>query len=169
MGELLEKLGVDWRLLIAQLVNFLVLFFLLKKFLYKPVLDLLERRQQKIADGMRDADAAKGRLAGIEFERKQILHQTEAERQRMLEAAAMDVEELRRQRLQTVANEAEGVLARAKEEAERVHGELLAEVRQELGDLVLAITRKATTNTLTKDAHDKLVEAAMEELKEAKL
>lgn len=169
MDELLHKLGIDWRLLIAQLVNFLILFVLLKKFLYKPVLDLLERRQQKIADGMRDADAAKERLVGIELERKQILHQTEAERQRMLEAAAMDVEELRRQRLQAIATEAEGVLNRAREEADRVRGELLAEVRSELGDLVLAISRKTTSDALTKDAHDKLVEAAIEELKGAKL
>lgn len=169
MGELMQKLGIDWRLLLAQLVNFLILFFLLKKLLYKPVLDLLEQRRRKIAEGMRDADAAKERLVGIELERKQILHQTDAERQRMLEAAAMDVEELRRQRLQAVATEGEGVLTRAREEAERVRGELLAEVRSELGDLVLAISRKTTADALTKEAHGKLVEAAIEELKGAKL
>lgn len=169
MTELLHKLGIDWRLLIAQLVNFLILFVLLKKLLYKPILDLFEQRRRKIADGMRDADVTKERLAGIELERKQILHQTEAERQRMLEAAAMDVEGLRRQRLQAVATEAEGVLNRAREEADRVRGELLAEVRDELGDLVLAISRKTTSDVLTKEAHDKLVEAAIKELKEAKL
>lgn len=169
MDELMHKLGVDWRLLIAQLVNFLILFFILKKLLYKPVLDLFEQRRRKIADGIRDADAAKERLAGIELERKQILHQTEAERQRILEAVVMDVEELRRQRLQIVATEAEGVLTRAREEADRVRGELLAEVRSELGDLVLEISRKTTSDVLTKEAHDKLVEAAIEELKEAKL
>ncbi len=169
MGELLHKLGVDWRLLIAQLVNFLVLFFLLKKFLYVPVLDLLEKRRVRIADGMRDADAAKERLASVEHERKQVLVRAEGERQRMLEAAAMDVEDLRRQRLQAVGTEAEGVLNRAREEAERIRGELLADVRRELGDLVLAITKKTTAGALTQGAHDKLVEAALKELKETKL
>lgn len=169
MAELLHKLGIDWRLLIAQLVNFLVLFFLLKKFLYAPVLDLLEKRRARIADGMRDADAAKERLIGIEHERKQVLVRAEAERQRMLEAAAMDVEELRRQRLQAVGAEAEGVLTRAREEAERVRMELLAEVRRELGDLVLAITRKVTQEKLSKAMHEDLIKSALEELKQTKL
>lgn len=169
MSELLTKLGVDWRLLIAQLVNFLILFFLLKRFLYKPVLDILERRRQRIADGVRDADAARERLVRIEQERMQVLVRAEAERQRMLETAVTDVEGVRQQRLQAVAAEAEGVLARAREEAERVRGELLVEVRRELGDLVLAISRKTTADTLTKDVHDKLVEAAIEELKHTKL
>ena len=167
MSELFHKLGVDWRLLIAQLVNFLVLFFVLRRFLYKPVLDLLERRRQRISEGLRDAERSKERLQGIERERTQILHQAASERQRVLEGASGEVEELRRQRLQAAAAEAAAVIERAKGEAERVRSEILAEVRREAGDLVLAISRKATAESLGDTQHEQLVKIAIEELKKA--
>ncbi|MBI4449455.1 F0F1 ATP synthase subunit B [Candidatus Uhrbacteria bacterium] len=169
MAELLHKLGIDWRLLLAQLVNFLILFFLLKKLLYKPVLDLLERRRVLIAEGLRDAERSKERLAGIEGERKQVFEQAEGERRRVLESASLEAEQLHHQRLQAAANEAEAVIVRAKEEAERLRQELLAEVRREVGDLVLRISRKVTQEKLPKATHDVLVDAAVEELKTAKL
>ena len=169
MAELLHKLGIDWRLLIAQLVNFLILFFLLKKLLYKPVLDLLERRRVLIADGLRDAERSKERLAGIEGERKQVIEQAEGERRRVLETAALEAEQLHHQRLQAAANEAATVIVRAKEEAERLRQELLAEVRREVGDLVLRISRKVTKEKLSKAAQAELIAGAIEELTEAKL
>ncbi|MDP3771300.1 MAG: F0F1 ATP synthase subunit B, partial [bacterium] len=161
--------GEQARLLIAQLVNFLILFFLLKKLLYKPVLDLLERRRVLIAEGLRDAERSKERLAGIEGERKQVFEQAEGERRRVLESASLEAEQLHHQRLQAAANEAEAVIMRAKEEAERLRQELLAEVRREVGDLVLRISRKVTKEKLSKAVHAELVAGAIEELTEAKL
>lgn len=169
VNELLHKLGIDWRLLIAQLVNFLILFFLLKKLLYKPVLDLLEKRRVRIAEGLRDAERSKERLAGIDLERKQMIEHAEGERRRVLEAAALEAEQLHHQRLQTAANEADAVIARAKEEAERLRRELLAEVRREVGDLVLRISRKVTREKLPKAVHAELIESAIAELNDAKL
>jgi len=169
VAELLHKLGIDWRLLIAQLVNFLILFVLLKKLLYKPVLDLLEQRRVRIAEGLRDAERSSARLASIEIERKQVLEQAEGERRHVLEAAALESEQLHRQRLQAAASEAEALIVRAKEEAERLRQELLAEVRREVGDLVLRITRKVTREKLSKAVHAELVDSAIEELGKAKL
>ena len=48
--ELLHKLGIDWRLLIAQLINFSVLLFVLYKFLYHPILNILEKRRKQIEE-----------------------------------------------------------------------------------------------------------------------
>ncbi|MBI2483511.1 F0F1 ATP synthase subunit B [Candidatus Uhrbacteria bacterium] len=169
MDELLHKLGIDWRLLIAQLVNFVVLFLVLRRFLYRPVLEMLARRSQHIADGLRDATAASDRLAQVEQERGVILHRAELERQSMLERAAQEAETLRRERAVAADAEAEARIARAEREAERVREEMLAAVRAEIGDLVLAISRKATAAHLTKAQHEQLIHAAIEELRGAKL
>ena len=58
MQELITKLGIDWKFLIAQIVNFLVLLFVLYKFAYGPILAMLEKRQKKIEKGLKDAEAA---------------------------------------------------------------------------------------------------------------
>jgi len=169
MEELLHKLGIDWRLLIAQLVNFVILFFLLRKFLYAPILSILERRRQRIEEGLRDAERATARLSGIELERKQALDAAALERQHILEAAALEAERLREQRIASANAEAAALLARAREEATRTRDELLAEVRREVGDLVLAISRKVTAEKISKSVHAELMDAAVEELKTARV
>ena len=63
MEQLFEAFGIDWKLLLAQAVNFGVLFVALTYFLYKPVLKTLDERKQKVAKGVTDAEAAEKMLA----------------------------------------------------------------------------------------------------------
>lgn len=169
MSELLTKLGIDWRLLIAQIVNFCILFVILRKFLYRPVLGILEDRRVRITEGLRDAEQAKARLAGVELERKDVLHRAEVERASLLEHAAVEAEELRAQRSVSADGEARAILERAKRDAERTREELLADVRREVGDLLLSVSRKVTAEALTAAEHRKLVDAAIGELDRAVL
>lgn len=62
MGELLYNFGVDWKLLIAQAINFFVLFAVLYKFAYKPILEVFRTRRESIAQGLQDAEEASQRL-----------------------------------------------------------------------------------------------------------
>lgn len=169
MGDLLTNLGIDWRLLIAQIVNFLILFFLLKRLLYRPVLKILEERRARIAKGLKDAEAAEIRLKDVALERQAILNRAEAERRSLLEAAAEEAERIRKQRLAGAVREYEAIIERAKLEAEQSRDELMAEVRREAGDLVLAVSRKVTQGKLPQTIHDELLASALEELKGEKL
>lgn len=66
MEQFVTQFGIDWKLMVAQLINFAVVFFVLKKFAYKPILKLLDERKQKIEDGLSFAEKAKQELASIE-------------------------------------------------------------------------------------------------------
>ena len=66
MQTFVEKFGIDWKLMIAQLINFAIVFFILRAFVYKPVLKLLDKRRQKIEDGLAFAEKSKAELASIE-------------------------------------------------------------------------------------------------------
>lgn len=169
MEELLHKLGIDWRLLIAQLVNFLIVFLLLRRILYVPVLTLLRERRQRIAKGLADAATAERRLADVELERQAILQRAETERRSLLEAAAADAETLRHQRLVATEQETAARRERAEREAAQVRADVLAAVRTEVGDLVLAITGKVVSGTLPKSAQVHILESAATELEHAKL
>lgn len=66
MEQFADKFGIDWKLMIAQLINFGIIFFVLRAFVYKPVLKLLDERRKKIEDGLTFAEKAKSELASIE-------------------------------------------------------------------------------------------------------
>jgi F-type H+-transporting ATPase subunit b len=66
MEQFAHQFGIDWKIMLAQLINFAVVFFVLKKFAYKPILNLLDARKKKIEDGLTFAEKAKNELASIE-------------------------------------------------------------------------------------------------------
>lgn len=66
MEQFVTQFGIDWKLMIAQLINFAIVFFVLKKFAYRPILKLLDERKKKIEDGLTFAEKAKNELASIE-------------------------------------------------------------------------------------------------------
>src|SRR5580704_4323951 len=70
-----ETFGVDWPHFIAQLISFSVVAFLLYRFAYKPILDVLEERRHRIADGLANADKIKAELARTEADRLEVLNQ----------------------------------------------------------------------------------------------
>jgi F-type H+-transporting ATPase subunit b len=108
MNQLFSAFGIDWRLLIIQGINFAVLLSALSYFLYKPVMKMIDDRREKIAEGVRLAEAAEGRLA-----------EATAEGQGLVGAAA---------------REAEGLVAAARTRADEKSAELLhaAEARADL-------------------------------------
>ncbi len=66
MEQFATQFGIDWKLMVAQLINFGVIFLILRAFVYKPILKLLDDRKKKIEDGLSFADKAKAELASIE-------------------------------------------------------------------------------------------------------
>lgn len=168
MSELLQKLGVDWRLLIAQIVNFFILFFILRKFLYRPVLSYLEERRKHIANGVRDAERASERLRTIELERQEVLHRAEVERRSLLEAATAEVEAVRKQRLEAATAEASALIKRTKIEIARAKNEFFDETRQELAGLIVAATRKVVANAVTPTVEKEVIDATIAELEQSR-
>lgn len=71
--DALAQLGIDWKLLLAQVVNFGILLFILKRYAYQPMLQLMDERSARIEQGLKDAEAAEKRLRSVEEEEKKIL------------------------------------------------------------------------------------------------
>jgi F-type H+-transporting ATPase subunit b len=82
--EALANLGIDWKLLVAQVVNFAVVLLVLKRFAYQPMLKLLDERTAKIEKGLADAENAGKKLSEIEIQEKAILMEARTEAKRIL-------------------------------------------------------------------------------------
>ena len=138
---------IDWFTVGAQLLNFLILAWLLKRFLYRPILDALDAREQRIAAELADADAkrAEADKERDEFHRKneafdqqraallsQATDEAKAERQRLLDAARQAADTLRAKRMQTLANDTHNLNQAVRR---RTQQEVFAIARKALADL----------------------------------
>lgn len=88
MVELLSQFGVDWRLLLAQVVNFGILIFLLKHYAYGPIIKVLRERREKIESGIKASEESERKLLLASEEKKQILIAAETEASKIVSAAA---------------------------------------------------------------------------------
>ena len=156
---------IDWFTVIAQLVNFLVLVWLLKRFLYKPVLQAIDDREKRIISQLQDAETKKAE-ADMEreiFQRKNhefdqqresllnnAINEAKTEHQRLFDEARKEVETLRLQLHETLRNE---------------HQNLNQEIIRRTRDEVFAITRKVLADLASADLETLMSEVFIRRLK----
>jgi F-type H+-transporting ATPase subunit b len=158
MSELLTKLGIDWKLLIAQVVNFLVLLFVLWKFAYGPVLAMLDKRQKKIEKGLKDADEAHQKLAESEEKQKEILKKARTEAKEIIEKAHIQEEKSKSEMAAEAKAQAEKIIASAKDQIEQEKNKMLSEVKSEIGALVVSAAEKIIVEKIDEKKDKELVE-----------
>lgn len=162
--ELLSKLGIDWRLLIAQLVNFLILLFILYKFLYKPILNLLENRREKIEKGLRDAEKMGEELEKIKILKEEEIKKAKQEAQTIIEKAQKTAERAGQEVRMRTKKDVEKLIEVARTQIVDEKEKMLTEVRKEAALLVVAAAEKVVGKTIDMKVQQKLVEDSLKEV-----
>jgi F-type H+-transporting ATPase subunit b len=150
--------GVDWPHLIAQTISFSIVCALLYWLAYRPVLAMLAARREQIAGGLANADKIKAELARIESQRQEVLAQARAEAATIMENAHAAAARLQALETQKAKNTAEQIVAAGREAAAQDHVRMLAELKREVGRLVIKTTETVTGKILTPDDHRRLAE-----------
>lgn len=159
--ELLGQLGIDWRLLAAQMVNFLILLGVLYKFLYRPVLAHLEERTVRIEKSLSEAKRIEVQAKQADEERVRFLAEARKEAQILLEKAAQDVETLRRKMTEDARREAERIVDSGKIQLE-IHKEaLLKDVRREVIGLVVSASRHVLGDVMDENIDASIAKSAL--------
>jgi len=164
MGELLQSLGIQWTKLLPQLLNFGIVLFVLWKWAYKPVFTMLEARQKKIAESIANAEKIQLELAKTEAERKRILTQADDLANGMIEQAREAANRVREVETQKAVAAAEQIIAKAREAAVQDHAKMLAELKREVGRLVVQTTATVTGKVLTPEDQRRLAEETQKQL-----
>ena len=162
--EITSQFGVTWPLLISQIILFVIVAAALKKFAYGPVVKVLEERKQRIAEGLANAEKTKQELANAQAKAQEIINQASAQATKMIEearAAAAKVQESETQKAVAAAND---IVAKARQAMEAEHARMLAELRREVGRLVVSTTAKVTGKVLNNDDQQRLAEEANRQL-----
>ena len=164
MGDLLQTLGIQWTKLIPQLVNFGIVLFFLRRYAFKPVFAMLDARERKIAESVENADQIKAELARTEAERQRILNQAGDVANQMIEQAREAANRVREVETQKAIAAAEQSIAKAREASAQDHARMLAELKREVGRLVVQTTTTVTGKILTADDQRRLAQETEKQL-----
>jgi F-type H+-transporting ATPase subunit b len=164
IAEVARTFGVDWSHLGAQIISFGITCAVLYLLAYKPILRILEARRQQIAGGLANAAKIKAELARIEAERLDVLAKADAEGKRLIDEARAAAARVQADETQKAIAAAEQILARARETAERERAGMLADLRREVGRLVVQTTATVTGKILTPDDHRRLSDETARQL-----
>ena len=166
--EFLQKLGIDWRLLIAQAVNFLILLFILYKFLYKPVLGMLERRRETIEKSLEDAKRIEEMLSKATLDNEEGIRKARVEAGRILEEASLRSEAMREEKIALTKKDIEKIIEQGKTQLSAERISVLRSLREESAELV-ALAVESVLKDLPHEKIDKaLVAESLKNLKSQK-
>ena len=156
--EALANLGIDWKLLLAQVVNFAVVLLVLKRFAYQPMLKLLDERTAKIEKGLVDAESASRKLSEMEMKEKAVLADARTEAKRIL----AETDEAAAKRDAAKMTETEARVKKLLEESENKIAEdrkkMLEEAKRELAGTVLMAVEKVLSEKMDSAKEKELIE-----------
>jgi F-type H+-transporting ATPase subunit b len=164
MGEFFTAFGVDvWKLLF-QVLNFLLLLWLLNRYLFKPVLARLDERQTRIQKGLEDAEAAARDRELARAEREAAVAEARKEAQAMIARANKIAEDSRNEIVAEARAEAEKVSVRAREEITAEKEKAMAELRATVADLALEAAGKLVRSEMDGATQRRLVDDFLKEV-----
>lgn len=157
---------IDWVTVVAQVANFLILVWLLKKFLYGPILRAMEEREGQIARRLRDAEEQKNEAREKAQSLTRQHSEMEARRSDMLAQARDDAERLRRELTTSARREVQEAKKGWLTNVERERAAFLKELSLRAGRGALAVARRALEDLAGVDLEARVVEGAMKRLRE---
>src|SRR5436309_3154192 len=159
-----ETFGWNPWLFLSQVISFVIVALLLRRFAYKPILAVLEERRRKIEEGQINAEKIKKELAEAEKRYQEIVAKANADAQRMIDEARESAAHLSERKQQEAIVAAEQIIAKAHEAAAIEHERTMEALKRELGRLVVDTTAKVTGKVLTQDDQRRLQEEAAREV-----
>ncbi len=159
-----ETFGWNLQLFLSQVISFVLVALLLRRFAYTPILNVLHERRERIAESLRNAEKIKQQLAEAEKHHAEILAKANAEAQKMIEEARESSGHLADRKMQEAIAAAEQIIAKAREASALEHERTMAELKRQLGHLVVETTAKVTGKVLTPEDQRRLQEEAARQL-----
>lgn len=162
--ELLAKLGIDWRLLVAQAVNFALLLGVLTFFVYKPLLSLIDARRARIAKSLEDAEKIEHQKKELDAYRAEQMRKIDEETGKALEHARGQAEALKQEIISVAQHEAEQLLVRGRSQLSQERATVFRDVQGSLTRIILTLTEKMLRREFSPADQEKLLASLEKDL-----
>jgi len=163
--EILGRIGFDWRMGAFNLINFLIIFWILKRYAFKPVLKVINERQEKIREGVDNAQKAKTELGMAEKKSQEIIDEAKGKANKIVEDATLQTKDITDKMKAKAKEEIEVLVAQAKTKMEIDKKDMLEQVRKESGQLVVAAVEKILGEKMDGKKDEKFISEMLSTLK----
>jgi F-type H+-transporting ATPase subunit b len=160
----LEGLGINLGYLISQIINFVLLLIILRIFLYRPIVRMLDRRREKIATDLQEAEEARGQAEAAKQEYERQLEDAREERRSILAQATEQAEKMREEILARARAEAQEIVTKTQDEMEVQRRQALIGAQDQIVDLALAAAGRVIDESLDEEAHRRLIQEFIAEV-----
>ena len=157
------SLGINLPLLVVFVANFIVLLVMLRLFLYKPVMKVLDERARRAREAIELAEATKKEYDQAKDEIQKQIEKGRQEAQAIITQAMQVGERLKEESRQEATKQAQVIVDRARSELEAERDKLVGDLRREFVDISIAAAEKVIKETLDKEKHRKLIEETLQE------
>jgi F-type H+-transporting ATPase subunit b len=154
----MEALGLNPVGIILHAINFLILLYLLQRFLYKPVVSMLDQRAATIRESVEAAERTRQELVRADQERTDALREARQQAEQIVTQALQESERIRGEARQTAQEEAQRIISRAQQEATAERQQVMQELRAEVADLAVLAAERVIRKNLDDPTHRALVE-----------
>lgn len=157
----MEALGLDINFLIIQVVSFVLLLVILTKFAFRPLLNMLEERQNTIRNDLDQAEERRVEMERLQKDYEERLAKIEDEARDKIQKAIKEAEGIREDILVKAREESEKVVEAGREEIQRDRARSMAQIRNEVADLAIHAAQSVIGENLNAQNHDTLIEQAI--------
>jgi F-type H+-transporting ATPase subunit b len=162
--DLITKLGIDGRLLLAQLVNFMILIMILHYFLYKPILTILKNREEQVKKSLSDSEKIEQELLKIAKDREQTLLKAKKEAREIIAASKGTAEMEKQEIMATAKEEAEKIIKKAKLENIQMSQDIKQNIIDELSEIIISVTEQLLSKKITSQDDQKMIKEAIKSM-----
>jgi len=157
----IAKLGFNLPGLIAQLINFGILLLILRLFLYKPVLRILDERRTRIEEGLNRAEQAAVQASASQDEARRVIDEARGEGRELVAAAQEAAARLRTELEERARTDANLIVTRARDEIQNERDQAIEQLRREFADLTIAAAEQVIGQSLDRAAHQRLIDETL--------
>ena len=161
---IVDTFGIDWPMLIAQAINFLIVALVIWKFAFKNILSTIKEREQQISDSLKNADRIKLELEETEKQQQETLQEASIAAKKTISSAQEQAKALIEAQKEDARKQAEEIISKAKLAMDQERERVLREAREEIASLVVLTTSKVLSKDLTEEEKQRFSSKATEEL-----
>lgn len=155
--ELLTKLGINWQMIVAQIINFFILLWVLNKFIYKPFLALLDQRSERVRKAMADADNLEEKTRALESERQTRLKQIDEEAGQLLAEARKQAEVIEKDLIEKARRESDRLIEQGRQEIDRERKRALQDLQKAAAAAIVTLTETLLRREFKSDDQQKIM------------
>lgn len=165
MHDLITQFGINWQIIVAQMVNFTILFLVLRKFVYKPLIDLLDKRRETIEEGVRLKDSASKEFQKAQHEGQQIITQSRLDAKYIIEETRNKAKDLESQLTEDAKQKSEDLLQQGRKSLERERAQIAEQINADSEDFLKKALKTILSKTEISDTDQKAINQGLQELK----